>query len=265
MTGIKDAKCVLVIGATAGIGRALALAIRDLESRPTVIAAGRRQERLDELSKKGDRIKTARVDINTTYDKLKEFVDDVVAKHPDLDAIILSSGIQHIFDFTKPETIDTSKFDDELNTNYAAMFKLITLFLPHFLKLSAEGRPSFVVTITSGLAVTPYPAVPNYSATKAALHSLSLTLRAQLASTKVRVIEVLPPLVESEIHDHQGTTPQLSQLWMPLEEFIKLTLDDLAAGKSEIPVGAALPIFEKYEAGKREMLEQGFKIMSSQT
>ena len=84
MTGIKDAKCVLVIGATAGIGRALALAIHDLDSKPTVIVAGRRQERLDELAAKSDRIKTARVDINTSYDKLKPFVEDVVTRYPDV-------------------------------------------------------------------------------------------------------------------------------------------------------------------------------------
>ena len=83
MTGIKDAKCVLVIGATAGIGRALALAIHDLDSKPIVIVAGRRQERLDELAAKSDRIKTARVDINTGYDKLKPFVEDVVTRYPD--------------------------------------------------------------------------------------------------------------------------------------------------------------------------------------
>lgn len=82
MTGIKDAKCVLVVGATAGIGRALALAIHDLDSKPTVIIAGRRQERLDELAKRSDRIKTVRVDIKTTYDKLKSFVEDVVFQHP---------------------------------------------------------------------------------------------------------------------------------------------------------------------------------------
>ena len=84
MTGIKDAKCVLVIGATAGIGRALALAIHDLDSKPIVIVAGRRQERLDELAAKSDRIKTARVDINTSYDKLKQFVEDVLTKYPDV-------------------------------------------------------------------------------------------------------------------------------------------------------------------------------------
>ena len=93
MPGIKDAKCILVVGATAGIGRALALALHDLDSKPTVVVAGRRQERLDELAKRSDRIKTARVDINTTYDKLKEFVEDAVAKYPDVGRMHLQAPI----------------------------------------------------------------------------------------------------------------------------------------------------------------------------
>ena len=84
MAGIKDAKCVLVIGATSDIGGALALAIHDLDSMPTVIVAGQRQERLDELAAESDRIKTARVDTGTSYDKLSQFVEDVVRKYPDV-------------------------------------------------------------------------------------------------------------------------------------------------------------------------------------
>ncbi|KAI0749847.1 NAD(P)-binding protein [Daedaleopsis nitida] len=252
MTGIKDAKCVLVIGATAGIGRALALAIHNLENKPTVIVAGRRQERLDDIAKGDSGVKTARVDINTTHEKLKEFVEDLVKKHPDLDAVILSSGIQHIFDFTKPETIDMSKVDDEFNTNYVAIIKLITLLLPHFLKLSAQGRPSFIVPITSGLAITPKP--------DPGLHSLSLSLRAQLAKTKVHVMEIMPPYVRDTLD--QGTASHLSKFWMPLDEFTKEALNGLVEGKPEIPVGFVVKAYDKYEAGKREHLEEGFKMIS---
>ena len=84
MPGIKDAKCVLVIGATAGLGRSLALAIHDLDTQPTVIVGGRRQERLDELAKSSSRIKTVRVDINTSQDNLKAFVNDILAKYPEV-------------------------------------------------------------------------------------------------------------------------------------------------------------------------------------
>lgn len=83
-TTISDCKCVLVIGATAGLGRALALAIHDLPSKPTVIAAGRRQERLDELAKQGERIKTLKFDVNAGRDELKSVVQDVTQKYPDV-------------------------------------------------------------------------------------------------------------------------------------------------------------------------------------
>lgn len=84
MPGIKDAKCILVLGATSGIGRDLALALHGLDSKPTVIVAGRRQERLDEISKQGERIKTARIDITSSEDTLKEFVQQTLSQYPDV-------------------------------------------------------------------------------------------------------------------------------------------------------------------------------------
>ncbi|KAI0652216.1 NAD-P-binding protein [Trametes meyenii] len=257
MAGIKDAKCILVIGATSGIGRALALALHDLDTEPTVIVSGRRQERLDEISRHGDRIKTARVDINTgDVGQLKEFVKQTLSAYPDLDAIIFSSGIQHIFDFTKPETIDLTKFEDEITTNYISVFRLTVLFLPHLLRLSDEGRPSFIIPVTSSLAIVPKVDVPNYCATKAGLHSLDTSLRLQLANTKVRVIEIVPPLVESELHDHQGTTPALSKFWMPLGEYAKTVIEGLVRGDSEIAAGQALRDLERFEKGKAEALQK---------
>lgn len=84
MPGIKDAKCILVLGATSGIGRDLALALHGLDSKPTVIVAGRRQERLDQISKQGERIKTARIDITSSEDTLKEFVQHTLLQYPDV-------------------------------------------------------------------------------------------------------------------------------------------------------------------------------------
>ncbi|TBU46124.1 NAD(P)-binding protein [Dichomitus squalens] len=256
MPGIKDAKSVLVIGATAGIGRALALAIHNLETKPTVIVSGRRQERLDEIATQGERIRTARVDLNTHHDNLKAFVEDILSNYPDLDTILLSSGIQHIFDFKKPETIDFKVLEAELNTNYLSIIKTIILFLPHFLKRSSEGKPSFIIPITSALASAPKPDVPNYCATKAALHSFDISLRAQLKGTNVHVLEIFPPLVESELHDHQGTTPALSKHWMPLDEYTKHTLEGLIRGDPDVTAGFSVGVFEKWEKGKREQVEQ---------
>lgn len=99
MPGITDAKCVLVIGATAGIGRALALAIRDLPSRPVVIVGGRRQERIDELSKNGERIEGVQIDVTWGRDKLKAFVEITVAKYPDVCVMLIGGHERTFVDF----------------------------------------------------------------------------------------------------------------------------------------------------------------------
>jgi len=276
---IDGAKCVLVIGATSGIGRALALAISELPSRPTVIAAGRRQERLKELKEKN--LETLQIDVTADLETLMKTVESLVAKYPNLDAVILSSGmhsrsyildgaafehesaipllhrvknrhnlfpiagIQYIHDLTKD--VDLNQVIREINVNYLAVVSLISMFIPHFLKLSAEGRPSFIIPITSALALLPSPYTPNYSASKAALRSFTTSLRKQLENTKVNVVEILPPLVESELHDEQGTTERLSKFWMPLAEYTKLTVEGLRRGDIHVVSGNAAELLEKFE------------------
>ncbi|KAG6897336.1 hypothetical protein C0992_002394 [Termitomyces sp. T32_za158] len=197
MPSINDSKCILVTGATSGIGRALAIALAALPSRPTVIAAGRRQSRLDELAQAN--LQTLQVDLDTDAQGLKVFVDTVLQKYPNLDTIILCAGIQHVIDFK--QEVDLNKITSEINVNYTSIVSLISLFLPHLLKFGAEGKPCLIVPVTSGIAIIPAPHVPNYGASKAALHSFSTSLRVQLQGTNVHVLEVIPPLVESEIHD----------------------------------------------------------------
>ncbi|KZP32372.1 NAD(P)-binding protein [Athelia psychrophila] len=257
MPGINDSKCVLVVGATSGIGKSLALAILALASRPTVIIAGRRQDRLDDIiSAHGNagRLEGIQMDVDTDRAALKKIVEDVLAKHPKLDTIIFSAGIQRRFEFTSPESVDLDHLASELNTNYTAIVTMITYFLPHLIKLAAGGQPCFIVPITSGLAMIPPPWVPNYGATKAALHSFSVSLSVQLTDTDVHIMEIFPPLVESEIHDQQGTTEKLSKIWMSLAEFTREAMEGLARGDMQIPVGRSKESFERFEKGKMEIV-----------
>jgi len=106
----SSAKCVLVIGATSGIGKDLALAVHELPTKPTVIVAGRRQQRLDEIlaqgSKSGkDKLHAITLDVMSGVETLGQFVKDIVAKFPELDAVVFSSGVQHVYDFKKPDSV----------------------------------------------------------------------------------------------------------------------------------------------------------------
>ncbi|KAA1468641.1 NAD(P)-binding protein [Dentipellis sp. KUC8613] len=261
---IADAKCVLVIGATAGIGRELALKIHALPSHPTVIVAGRRQERLAELaslSEKDGRGKliTAQLDINAERDVLVQSIRSLIEEHPELDAVIFSAAIQFVEDFRKPEEIDLDALSTEINMNYTAVVTMMVKgFLPHFLKLGEQGRDTFLVLITSSLAIVPAPWVANYSATKAAIHSLCLAMRVPLKEKNIHVIELSPPLVESELHDHQGTTPALSKIWMPLDEFIPAAMEGLLRGDPHIAVGRANGLYEQFEKDKMDTVQKFF-------
>ncbi|KAK2462238.1 hypothetical protein APHAL10511_005734 [Amanita phalloides] len=248
MPSIDDSKCILVTGATAGIGRALSLALAKLPSKPRVIGLGRREDRLKELAKAG--LETIQFDSNTDSKNLKTFADGVLEKYPDLDTIIYNAGVQYEFDFQNEINFD--KLTTEININYTSVVTLISHFMPHFLKLSEEGRPSFIVTVTSGLAIVPAAWIPNYSATKAALHSFTISLRAQLQKTKVNVIEIIPPLVESELHDDAGTTNRLSRFWMPIDQYIENTVGGLRKGERVVTCGAGVNIFSRFEEGKEE-------------
>jgi len=265
MSFISSVKCVLVLGATSGIGRDLALAIHDLPSKPTVIVAGRREHRLNEILARGSKLNgTANlhaltVDVMSDVGILETFVNNTLTEFPNLDAIIFSSGVQHVVNFKKPESISLDVLRDEFTTNYTSVLTLIKLFLPHFFKLNDAGRPSFMVPISSGLAFQPFPSVAGYCATKAAVHSLFISLRAQLRDTKIQVIEIAPPLVESELHDHQGRDFDFSKMWMPLSEFTPKVMQGLEQGNDVIPVGACAHWHAKYEEGKQEVADEMHK------
>lgn len=140
---------VLVLGATSGIGWALASKL--VKNGTSVIVTGRRQEKLDEfVSQHGkDKAEAVQFDI-TQLDKIPGFVKNIMESHPDIDSIFLNSGIQRGFDFSKPESIDLSSVSEEMNTNYISYIHLVTAFTPYLQKQSKQT--SFIFT-TSGLAL----------------------------------------------------------------------------------------------------------------
>lgn len=206
-------KKAAVFGATSGIGKALTE--RFIENGIFVIAIGRRKERLEELVHKygHEKVQASTCDM-LKLESIPNFVINLTSTHPDLDLIFLNSGVQYGVDFTKPEDIKLDKIQEEFTLNYLSPVAYTKQFLPFLLSRAKEGKPAGILYTTSGLALTPSPKVPNYCATKAAMHHLILTLREQLKSSNVQVLEVLPPAVQTELHGDSG-----KDFGMPLNEF----------------------------------------------
>lgn len=146
-------KKVLVIGATSGIGEALAA--RAVAAGSSVIVTGRRKEKLEQVVHKHGKDKSSAITFDiTNIDEIPNFAakfvsraklrpdielnfDSVIENHGDLDCVILNSGIQRLVDFSKPETVDISSIQNEFNTNYISYIALTKAFLP-FLQAKEE-------------------------------------------------------------------------------------------------------------------------------
>ncbi|KAF2020943.1 short-chain dehydrogenase/ reductase-like protein [Aaosphaeria arxii CBS 175.79] len=248
---------VLVIGATSGIG--LAYAERVISDGKKAIVVGRRQDRLEAfVAEHGeDKAEAITFDI-TKLDQIQKFADDIAARHPDLDSIILNSGIQRGFDFTKPETIDPSVLALEMNTNYISLVYLTHAFLPH---LQRQNNETSLIYTSSGLALVPMVVKRlNYSASKAALHHFILALREQLKDGpgNIKVIEIFPPAVQTELHDekHQPDIKDGRSMGMPLKEFTDESWSRLVKGEEQIAVGFVETAFDAFEKTRQGMFHQ---------
>jgi uncharacterized oxidoreductase len=185
-------RTVFMVGGTSGIG--LELARRFTAAGSTVIVGGRRADRLAELAAEG--FATAEIDVTETESVLSAR-DAVLAEHPALDTVVTMSGVLLIEDLRDPAHFDTARTTVE--TNLYGTIRTIDAFTPHLL---ARGAGTFV-TVSSGIGFLPFPPMPTYAASKAAVHAYSEALRAQLAGTGIDVVELVPPLVT--------TTPEQQQ------------------------------------------------------
>ncbi|KAK4126007.1 NAD(P)-binding protein [Parathielavia appendiculata] len=225
-------KRVLLIGATSGIGAAMADKL--ILEGAKVIAVGRRQERLDAFVQKhgSEKASSVRFDVNDRAG-MDAFVEGIVSNYPDLDCVVLNSGKQSLFRLSKPAEVDLDAFHEEMNTNFSRLVDLSMKFLPHLLQ---KPFPTALVVTGTNLAIIPAVLMPAYSASKAALNAFVMCLRRQNQGSNTKIIEIWPPLVQTELHDYMG--PEVGRaMGMPVAEFIEKTWAQLTAGSEHVIVG----------------------------
>ncbi|CAD7376272.1 SDR family oxidoreductase [Xanthomonas arboricola] len=237
---------ILITGGATGIG--LALARRFVADGNQVIICGRTASSLAQAKAEVPGVITRVCDVAdpTSRDALTQWLQD---EHPTLNAIVNNAGIQVHRDFTAAPGMDT--LEQEVAINLTAPIHLISRLLP----LLQRQPSAYIINVSSGLAFSPMADVPVYCATKAAIHSFTLSLRHQLRDTRVRVIEIAPPIVDTGLGGNKRSGGVSNNMMVSAEEFVDQAFVQLEAGKDEVLVGIS--------AKTRELGEAMFDRMNS--
>jgi uncharacterized oxidoreductase len=207
---------ILITGGGSGIGQALAAALH--EAGNTVIVTGRREAALKETVGVHKGMAYEVLDV-TSADAIAIFAKTAAKKYPALNVLINNAGIMQAEDVTSDD-FGPKIAEDTIITNLLGPIRMTAALLPH---LKAQAHAT-VINVTSGLAFVPLAMTPTYSATKAALHSYTQSLRYQLRKTHVEVLELAPPAVATDLMPGQRNNPRS----MPLADYVSESMAILA-------------------------------------
>ena len=221
-------RTVLITGGTSGIG--LELARQLLARGNTVLITGRDQEKLDAARRTLAGVHVFRSDASDPA-AIAALYAQVVAGFPALDTLINNAGIMRNLNLNDDR--DLSDLTREIEINLSGPVRMVQQFLPHL-----KTRPgALIVNVSSGLAFVPMLAAPVYSATKAAMHSYSQSLRGQLEGTGVTVVELAPPGVETPLFRTEFEAETKGQKAMPVAVLARKAIAGIEAGQREIRPG----------------------------
>lgn len=214
---------ILITGATSGIGKALAK--RYLNDGNNVIICGRNDEKLLKVKTELSGVRTILSDVSIEEERVKLF-KTIESEYPDLNVLVNNAGIQLR---TSPINMDWEAWKREIETDFSAPLHLCGLFAP-FLKGKKNAQ---IINVSSGLAFMPLAMLPVYCATKAGLHSFTFAIRTALKNEGIKVTEIIPPAVNTNLGGHEINSPFAADL----DEFADSVYKDLKAGLEEIGFG----------------------------
>ena len=242
---------VLITGGATGIGYAMAEAF--LEAGSTVAICGRKANRLLEAGAKHPELQTRVCDVSKEEDR-RRLVDWTAAHLPGLNVLVNNAGIQRDVDFTKGID-DFLSGDNEIRVNLEAVIILSGLFVP----LLAKNKGAAIVNVSSGLGFIPAARMPVYSATKAGLHAYSMAVRLQLSKIGIKVFEVVPPTVDTELNPSGRAKRGNFKADLSPKEFVVAVMKGLENDVFEIGFGMTAGLIH----ASRADLDKSFQQMNS--
>lgn len=220
-------KHVLVTGGGSGIGLAIAIAMVDAGARVTI--TGRDVRKLDAVTR--DHPKIAGRVCDVTDDAAVRALRDELVAAGGIDILVNNAGVMDFFSVLGDHALEPQI--KEIDIDAVGPVRMIYHFLPSLLK-----RDATIINVSSGLAYVAFAAAPVYSAAKVFVHFYTQCLREQLKATSVRVVELLPPVVDTPLAS--GVDTPLPR--MPPEKLAAALMRGLRKGRVEIAPGISTPL-----------------------
>jgi uncharacterized oxidoreductase len=241
---------ILITGGATGIGFAMAEAL--VRNDNTVIICGRRLNKLEEAKRQLPQIYIRNCDISKEVER-KAVYGWIKDNFKSFNILINNAGIQRMVDLKKGIR-ELAEGENEIQINLAAPIYLSAYFIPLLMKQKAAA----IINVSSGLAFVPIASMPVYCATKAAIHSFTISLRHQLRDTSIKVFEVVPPMVDTELGKGSVDEEEEWNRGIQPAEVAKAVISALEKDKYDIVIGEA----EGLVAGSRTNPEETFKNLN---
>jgi uncharacterized oxidoreductase len=247
-----EKRTVLITGGTSGIGLELAKQLHQRGN--TMIVTGRDQVKLDSTRRLLPGIHTFKSDVSDPA-AIAVLYDDVIAQFPTLDTLINNAGIMRNLDLNRDrDLVDVTR---EIEINLSGPVRMVQQFLRHL----KTREHALIINVSSGLAFIPLPISPVCSATKAAIHSFTLSLRMQLVGSCVTVVELAPPGTETPLFRSEFEDELKGQKGMDVQVLVRRAIAGIEAGKLEIRPGLANVLKAMSRIAPQFMLNQVTRLM----
>jgi len=218
---------ILITGGTSGIGYELA---RQLCESNAVIITGRNREKLEKAKANLKNVHTFQCDVANPQEIIN-LHQAVTTLFPELNIVMNNAGIMKKIDLQ--QEIDLLTLTQEIDTNVNGVIRMCTQFVPHL----KQQKNAAIINVSSALAFVPFVSTPVYCATKAALHSYTQSLRVQLRNTKVKVIELAPPAIETPLINEFDVSEQEGMAIMNVTKLANLAIEGIKSDEEEIRPG----------------------------